>query len=352
MRIKLRDIAERAHVSLSTVSRVINNHPTVDAKTREEVMAVLKEFGYPLNFASLGQNSATNHAITVAVSGVQILQDTPYRQGNEDNRQFSSFGPVVCNGIELVCQRSNTLMTIQRIRLEAPTPEDLALLAQAKGVIIVGGMVAASVIDTLEEANVPFVLVGAHLGIRMVNCVQGDYLSGFVEAMKVLVQNDHHQIAFVNGPVTTTTSQDKLSGYQLGLCQSGDCYHEQLVISAEDFTPHDGYQATQKLLARKAEADFSAIIYASDLLALGGLYALQEAGIAVPEQLSIMGCYDEPIAQFTTPPLSTIHLDWQRMGEIAAQRLLALLTHQNEYALRIVVPMRLIMRASHARKAI
>ena len=350
MRIKLRDIAERAHVSLSTVSRVINNHPTVDAKTREEVIAVLKDVGYPLSSGYPEQLPANTHAITVAVSGVQIIQDTQYKQGNEDNRQFSSFVPVVCNGIELASQRANAIMTIQRIRLEAPTREDLALLAQAKGVIIVGGMVAATVIDALEDAHVPFVLVGAHLGTRPVNCIQGDYVFGFVEAIKALAHNGHRQIAFVNGPVTTTTSQDKLAGYQLGLCQSGGCYDERLVTSTEDFTPHDGYQATQKLLERKAEVDFSAIIYASDLLALGGLYALQQAGIGVPEQLSIMGCYDEPIAQFTTPPLSTIHLDWQQMGEIAAQRLLTLLTHQDDYPLRIVIPMRQIMRASHAPK--
>jgi DNA-binding LacI/PurR family transcriptional regulator len=139
---------------------------------------------------------------------------------------------------------------------------------------------------------------------------------------------------------------DKLSGYKLGLCEAGLAFDPNLVVPARYFDAQDGYQATQTLLQRAR--DITAILYASDSLAIGGIRALSEAGLEVPTSISVVGFYNEAITQFTIPSLSSIHVNWQRIGTIAAQRLLTLLEPEqpDEERLRIVLPMHVILRDS------
>lgn len=348
MRIKLRDIAEQAHVSTATVSRVLNNQPGVDERTRAAVLQALNEVGYPMPDVKPRSSANGSKRIVVTTRGAVVRSEDEQQErlSIEGNGSLSDFNTFVVDGVEMIARRSGLQMSIQRIRLEEPTDDDLMHLMQADGVILVGGIVGQKVIDTLEQASIPFVLAAAHMGEREINCVHGDYIRGAARAIETLAQAGHRRIAFINGPVTTTTSKDKLAGYRLGLSEAGIPYESELVIAADEFHPHLGYQATQLLLDRGSH--FSAILYAGDLLAIGGLRALKEAGIEVPAQVSIIGFYDEPIAQFTDPMLSSIHLNWQRLGEIAAIRLTALLEHRDEERLHIVIPMNLVVRDSIA----
>lgn len=348
MRIKLRDIAQQAHVSTATVSRVLNNQPGVDERTRAAVLQALNEVGYPMPDVKPRSSANGSRRIVVTTRGAVVRSEDEQQErlSMDGNGSLSDFNSFVVDGVEIVARRSGLQMNIQRIRLEDPTDDDLVHLMQADGVILVGGIVGQRVIDTLEQASIPFVLAAAHMGEREINCVHGDYIRGAARAIETLAQSGHRRIAFINGPSTTTTSLDKLAGYRLGLSEAAIPYDSGLVIAADEFHPHLGYQATQLLLERGSH--FSAILYAGDLLAIGGLRALKEAGIEVPAQVSIIGFYDEPIAQFTDPMLSSIHLNWQRLGEIAAIRLTALLEHRDEERLHIVIPMSLVVRDSIA----
>ncbi|EFH84803.1 LacI family DNA-binding transcriptional regulator [Ktedonobacter racemifer] len=340
MRIKLRDIAERAHVSTATVSRVLNNSASVDERTRAIVLQALTELGYPMYQEGILQH--TGNGIVIAIRGVDS-ESEPEEQKRE-SQNISSFNTIVIDGIERVLRRKGLHMSLRRAIWEAPAESDLHHLTQADGVVLIGGIISVQVIDALEQANVPFVLTAAHVGEREINCVLGDYIRGAAQATTQLVRLGHRRIAFINGPSITTTSQDKLAGYRLGLCEAGLAYDAQLITTTSEFTPNDGYQSTQDLLARTR--DFSAILYAADMLAIGGLRALKEANIPVPEQVSVMGFYDEPITEFTMPTLSSVHIGWQRIGEIAAQRLVVLLERHDEERLRISIPTTVILRDS------
>lgn len=345
MRIKLRDIAEKANVSTATVSRVLNDNPHVDERTREAVLQAIREHGYPTPEARGRKTSRDGQSqrITVAMTGV-TQRDAA--RGSNELRSYSnnSFIELVVNGVETIARRFGVQMQIQRVPIDDPTPEDLAQLVQSDGVIIVGGIIDPRVIDVLEQASIPFVLAAARLNKREINCVHGDYIDGASQAVRALAASECRRIVFVNGPATTTTTQDKLAGYRLGLSEAGLYYDERLVITASEFHPQSGYEATERLLADTR--DFNAILYASDAQAIGGLRALKEARIKIPEQVSVMGFYDEPFAPFTDPPLSSIHLDWQRVGEVASLRLIALWKGIDEERVRIVLPMALTVRAS------
>lgn len=345
MRIKLRDIAERANVSQATVSRVLNNHPSVDPRTRASVHTVLTQLGYPVPGESIEQQNGKAKYIFVATRGVESRPLPDESDNDKKNPYFDDFAPLVIDGIETVARRLGMHMRIERLRLEEPGPAELARLRQADGVVVVGGILGrGSIIDELEKIGKPFVVAGGHLGDREINCVLGDYLRSANLAVKTLAQLGHRRIALVNGPPTTTTSQDKLAGYRLGIAEYGLGLDEKLIVAAGDFDPHSGYRVTQELLSRTRR--FTAILYASDLLAVGGLKMLKEAGLAVPNDISVVGFYNGAMAQFTDPPLTTVHLDRQRLGEIATQRLHALMEQHDSEKLRIVVPMHFITRGS------
>ncbi len=346
MRVKLRDIAERANVSLATVSRVINNHSSVDERTRSTILEIMTQLGYPLPEGRLRLLNSVEKTILVLTRSVEgrVINGQEETQVENNGPFYNDFDPLVIDGIEVVMRRFGLRTRIERIRLEEPSSADLAQLTQADGLIIVGGIVGRSLITDLENAGIPFVLAGAHLGEYEINCVLGDYLRSAAQAIKALVELGHRRIAFINGPTTTTTSQDKLAGFRLGLSEADLGRDDQLQVTATDFDPHSGYKATQELLRRTRH--FSAILYASDLLSVGGMRALKDAGLNVPANISVMGFYNGTIAQFADPPLSTVNLDRQRLGEIAAQRLISMLDHQDFERLRIEIPMRLIMRSS------
>lgn len=343
MRIKLRDIADKVNVSTATVSRVLNDNPNVDERTRTAVLQAIRDLGYPLPEAKRYGTSKDSQRIIVATLG-SIQRDAEGGSTKQQAYNTNSYTELVVNGIEAITLRFGIQMHIQRVIVDDPTSQSLAQLLQSDGVIIIGGIVDLRIIDALEQAHVPIVLAAAHLHKREINCVHGDYLNGASQAVQALASSGRRRIVFVNGPPTTTTSHDKLAGYRLGLSEAGLYYDEQLVVAATEFHPRAGYEATEALLSNTR--DFNAILYASDNQAIGGLRALKEARIKVPEQVSIVGFYDEPFAQFTDPPLSSIYLDWHRVGEIAALRLVTLLKGIDEERMRIILPMKFTARAS------
>lgn len=348
MRIKLRDIAERANVSPSTVSRVINNHPQVDQQTRETVMVALTQLGYPLFNLKPSLSNENPMKDTIAlVTRAEIPAKNAGLEENEpiaSDRFYNDFNLAVMDGIEAVIRERGIRLQVERISYEAPTEKDIALLTGCKGVIIVGGMRGHQLVNELEKAGTAFVIAGAHLGEREVNCVLGKYLEGTASAVAGLVELGHRRIALVNSPTTSSTNREKLRGYKLGLAEADLPFDPELIVTSSTFHPNSCYKATQELLERNRR--FTAVIFPDDVMALGGLRAMKERGVRIPADVSVVGFYNYAITQFTDPPLSTIHLDRQRLGEIAARRLLTMLEHPDGERLQIMLPMRLILRAS------
>jgi DNA-binding LacI/PurR family transcriptional regulator len=324
----LKDIAMRANVSTATVSRVLNNTANVDERTREMVLQALREIGYPLPDGRKAPE--TSRCITIVAS-------------SPTGRSSSYLGQVM-DGVEAVGRQKGYQVNMQRVVLEDPTEEELDQLVQAESVVLIGGAVQPRVIDLLEQASIPFVMAAAHRGEREINCVHGDYLLGASQAIQALVQLGHRRIALVNGSSMSTTSLDKLAGYRLGMAETGLVQDERLIVSADSFDPTSGQISTRRLLDQTQ--DFSAILFATDSLAIGGLSALKEAGFEVPGDVSIIGFYDESFSPFTDPPLASISIDWRRIGEIAALRITALLEQRDAERLHITIPVKLIARAS------
>jgi DNA-binding LacI/PurR family transcriptional regulator len=171
-----------------------------------------------------------------------------------------------------------------------------------------------------------------------------DNVRGIEQAVDHLVERSRRRIGLVNSSTLTKTSEEKLRGLRLGAQKHGLQLADSQTISSLDFNLESGYRQTRQLLDQSPDLD--AIIYGHDVMAMGGLRALKERGIRVPDDVAVVGFHDYEIAQFTDPPLTTVAFDTQLMGMMAARRLRMMLDDPDGQNWLMFVPTTLVIRAS------
>ena len=242
-----------------------------------------------------------------------------------------------------ILEQHGFTVRLQRTRMDPHEAEIYAGDSSVNGLIFMGGIVNRELIVALQRVGLPFVVVGAHVHPLQVNCVVADYLDGMARTVDHLLSTDRRRIALVNGPCTTTSSEEKEKGFRLALARRG-ISDEPGLVNCGDFEAGSGYSITQQLIEQRA--DIQAIAYASDSMAIGGISALRESGRRVPADVAVTGFYDYDFARFTDPALTTAQVDFQAMGAIAARRLLMLMNEPDGQAWTIVTPCPLVIRDS------
>lgn len=331
----VRDIAQRAHVSIATVSRVLNNHPRVSEETRQIVWQAAHELGYV--------TSRLRVASPVARSVLVLTREEAAATDNGAPGIGGEFERRVWTGVHSFLEQQGIAVRLQH---SAVTREEAHLHASdisVSGLVLLGGVRERGFVKELQAVGIPFVIAGAHLRPMEVNCVMADVSDGIRQAVEHLIARGRRCIGFINGPSTTTTSAEKWDAFRLGLHLGGLSFApEQAVVS--DFTPESGYQQTRRLLAQNPALD--AILYADDAIALGGMRAIRESGLRVPDDLAVVGFGDYELARFASPTLTSVQFDMHRMGVIAARRLCMLFDQPDDYSWLIRVPTTLIARDS------
>jgi DNA-binding LacI/PurR family transcriptional regulator len=247
-------------------------------------------------------------------------------------------------GAQAVLERRGMLARVQSVALESQDVQHFADDPSIAGSILLGGMQSTDFMRRLQATGLPFVVAGARTDLVDVNCVTADYMQGTREAVTHLVASGRRRIGLVNGPCSTASSREKADGYRLALCVHGIAAPERYVVSCEDFATEPGYRQTFALLAQAPDLD--AIVYAGDPMAIGGLRAIKESGRRVPDDVAIVGFYDSELARFTEPPLTSVHVDMNAIGQIAAHRLATMLDEPDDQAWCVTVPASLVVRES------
>lgn len=319
MAVTLSDIANRAHVSTSTVSRVLNNHPHVDEKTRELIQQVAKELEYPLERlrGSSSRHTAKNRVVLVLEHSEQF------------GKHISSTGTphIVTEGIFSVFVQHG----LWPYRYSMPlivTSADISLPAMAhEGLIIIGSSISPAIVEVIQAAGTPFVVVGGSIPGMSVNCAMPDIQHGTLQAIDFLVEHGHHRIGLVNGPRLATSALEKYRAYRLGLSLHGLPFDPVQAVHGE-FSPSSGFDNTHLLMHQCPDVD--AILYVTDEAAIGGLRALRELGHSTPDDVAVIGFNNYDNARFAEPPLTTIDTNMRQVGEMAAQRLCNLLDNPDD----------------------
>jgi len=301
------DVARHCGVSHQTVSRVINGNPHVSEKTRAKVLLAIEELGYQQNLAARALATGRAQAL-----GVLSFDSTLY-------------GPTaMLHSIQVAAKNRGyrvVLNSVDDIGNEA-IAEGIAALATSHvdGIIVIAPRASGSRVPLTLDTKLPVrfreVLEGEHLGV-----VDIDQVSAGALATGHLIDLGHRSIAHISGPLSWVTAERRKQGWQNALANAALTEGE---LAEGDWTPASGYEAAKKLLNDRSNSaePFTAIFVANDAMALGAYRAIKEAGLAIPEDISVVGFDDTAESAFTTPALTTVRQDFDAVGVQLLERVL------------------------------
>ena len=337
MSVTMSDVARRAGVSLATVSRVINGNYPVATSTRERVLTAIWDLGYVVN--AHARALVTTSTGTVGV----ILHDPsdPY------------FGEII-RGVQEVADEHGRFVVMCN-SLRDPNREILAIemlrSQRVDAVILAGGyieddeylLVLAEQARGLRSHGARLVLCGqVPLHPVRAHAVVPQNAAGAYRITTELLRLGHRRIAHLTGPPRFSTTHERLRGYQGALEAYGLSPDPALVVSG-DFTRDGGLRACTELL--DSGVDFTAVFAANDMAAVGALAALRERGVAVPDDVSLVGYDDIPLSRDVTPALTTVRVPMVELGRQAVR--LAVEVDADEQSV-IRLPTEIVARASVA----
>jgi LacI family transcriptional regulator len=330
----LEEIAKLAGVSRSTVSRVINDHPSVRDRVRAQVWEVIRETGYQPHAAARSLVTRRTKIIGVIIpEAVTTLFTDP-------------FFPHLLRGVTQSCNSARYHLMLSLFNDPAGPEEMYRRVVRSghlDGVIVSSTRMDDPLIPKLLDDRFPFVMVGRH-SCEQVSYVDLDNVAAARMAVEHLIRLGHQRIATITGPMTMPWSEDRLVGYRQALEANRIPIQEELIVEG-DLTETHSTLAAQGLLSLSATAIFAA----SDIMAVGALKAIRNAGLRVPQDVALVGFDDVPIASAVEPALTTVRQPIERMGSMAADLLLSLLENppgEGAPAHRIILPVKLVVRDS------
>lgn len=327
---RLEDVADVAGVSHQTVSRVVNNHPNVSKATREKVEAAIAELGYRRNTAA--RSLVTRRSQTIGVLASELSQYGPantllgVEQAARDAGYFVSIAALRGVSREAIADAVSHFMdqAVDGIAVLVPHSDTLKALDELK-------------------LSVPVVAVGS-LGNSTVSGAMVDQREGARLAVEHLISAGHRQIGHVSGPPDWTDGAERAAGWQEALHHNG--LPDTLLLEG-DWSAGSGYGIGRKLAAERTA---TALFVANDQMALGLLRAFAEAGVRVPDDVSVVGFDDQPESGYFTPPLTTVRQDFEELGRRCMDIMLKEIEAGAAVSSTVVTP-QLVLRASTAAPA-
>lgn len=326
-KITIRDVAARAEVSYQTVSRVLNDRPDVAEETRQRIKQVIIELGYRPNRAAKSLAGRESRVLGAIVQG------------------FNYFGPAqLVAEAEYAASEAGYDLLVDSVRDDSVEQLGMAI-DRMDGWSVDGILINVAVPDTLLSriSHIPIVQTEIRAGDDNVSAVYVDQAHAIRQAVEHLLDLGHTAIGEISGPLDWFGARVRHHTWQKTLEQHGF----RLGPSVEsDWTVNGGYQAALRLLA--TGKPFSALVIGNDEMAMGTIHALQDQGINVPGDVSIVGMDDIPLAAHIRPPLTTVRQDFKHFGFEAIRYLLKLIKNpDSEPEQRAVLP-ELIIRESTA----
>lgn len=322
------DVAKRAGVSFKTVSRVMNGEPSVRQSTRDKVLKAAHELNYKLNAAARTLRSKQPHHVV-------LVTDNPSRNYMYD----------VQLGAMIACQKAGYNLILES-SFQSGDIDRLLNSTDLVGVILIHPLSNdLRLIERLIDAGIHFVRVGTELDVKgsLRICID-DYQAAY-DLTQLLIDHGHTSIGFISGPLDHHLSQRRKDGFVHALMDAGIIPDENLYASG-DFTYASGLKHAEGFITRSKTP--TAIFASNDEMAAGCLAAAYKYNIQVPEDLSIVGFDDSPIATVVYPALTTIDQSTRDMTQKAVELLGAMQMKNSVNKAAIYVPHKLVCRASVA----
>jgi DNA-binding LacI/PurR family transcriptional regulator len=319
--VNIRDVARRARVSHSTVSRVINNVSTVDPKLARRIRAVIKEMGYRPNHQA--QSLARGHSQTVGLVVSELSGGNPFFA----EIIFYFERAAVAHGFEVLIGFADIETDPNHVSVCAHRMME----RQVEGVAILTFGMEQSLDNKAEGLNLPMVYVGAdrtQVGIRNIRV---NFLTGMREAVKHLADFGHRRIGYLSGQLRMSSMRARLDAFRKAMKSAGINFNKEIVAEC-DHTLEGGAQGMANLLNLPKPP--TAVLCCNDMAAIGALKTLSLKGLQAGKDMSVIGLDDLPLCKFMQPSLSTIRFSPKDLANLAFQALVEEIEeteHKEEY---------------------
>jgi LacI family transcriptional regulator/LacI family repressor for deo operon, udp, cdd, tsx, nupC, and nupG len=334
-RVSIKDVAKVAGVSYSTVSRALNDNPVIRPEVRQRVQDLARSMGYSPNALAQSLHSRLTNSIGLVITTISDPFFTDVVQGVEEAAREAGLSVLLATSGNNPERELNIIHTLVRRRVD--------------GVILAASRVGAEHTIRLDDIHIPVVMINnqAPRGARNLCSIAVDDAQGARLAMQHLLSLGHRRIAYLGVSSRPGSNERRLQGYLESMQAAGiSPQKEWIVLDAS--TINAGFEGDVKVgqaLGRKIlEIDVSAAFCYCDTVATGVLVSCREAGVAVPEQLSLVGFDDNNICKIVTPPLTSVHQPKREMGQMALKMLLAGLA--GEPTANCLLPPTLVVRES------
>ncbi len=339
--VTLKEVAAEAGVSMMTASAVLRARPrdsySVAEATRDRVLSAARKLRYFPSAVAQGMRGSRINAL-----GVVLINPDARLQGD-------AYVCGVLDGIVAVANAEGQNTTLFTGRRWSGAAESLPIFCDGRtdGLIILSPSPDSDIVPALLEVGLPFVLISGQSDDPRVSSVDIDHVPPTEALMGHLVGLGHRRIAFLPGRLQSRSARARHEGYQNALSRAGIAYDPSLVLPGA-YSAASGSERAGKLLELPDGLRPTALFCGNDQIAIGALRVLREAGVRVPEEMSVTGFDDIPEAVTLDPPLTTIRQPLEEMGRRAARLLLDNIESGSPIGAREILPTEIVYRRSVA----
>jgi len=331
----IKDVAQRAKVSLSTVSLVVNNKGYVSPETREKVERVIQELGYHPTSSARG--------LALRKSG-----NIGFMLTHDHFTQYEPFYTKIFLGAEFEIQKHNYYILLATIpkQFNPSNATPRFLLEKNVDGVIIAGHVDNKLVEYIESMGFPLVLIDYKIPNRQYSTILMNNYKGAEQSVKHLLSIGHNKIGFIGGDIKHPSIKQRFMGYAETLYTAGIQYENDWVVKDEpDTKERNGFDAARKLLQKNKNKP-TALFVANDAMALGVMDYCKKNNLSIPDELAIIGFDNIEASYHVNPKLTTVDVNKEEMGKIGVQTLLNSIKEGNGIVRNIHTSVELIIRES------
>ncbi|WP_074728182.1 MULTISPECIES: catabolite control protein A [Paenibacillus] len=329
------DVAREAGVSMATVSRVVNNNPNVKPQTRKKVFEAIERLGYRPNAVARGLASKKTTTVGVVIPDISNSIFSEVARGIEDIANMYHYNIILCNADKKKDKEIRVINTL--------------LEKQVDGLLFMGGAITEEHIEAFKTSSVPVVLCATADEQKTIPSVDIDHEKAAYDAVQLLIQKGHRQIAMISGTLQDPTNgYARYQGYKKALEEAGIPLREDYVRIG-NYRYESGLEVTKYFM--ELDERPTAIFAATDEMAIGAIHALQDNGLKVPDDVSVISVDNIRMASMVRPQLTTVAQPMYDIGAVAMRLLTKLMNKETKDAselTQVTLPHDIIQRNSVA----
>lgn len=329
MQVTIKDVAKLAEVAPSTVSRVIANSPKISDATKQKVYAAMKELNYQPN--AIARSLANKSTKTLGL----ILPNT------DENLFSNPFFIQAMKGISIYTQKKQYHIMYTHSSNEDDSLNIIKNYIHSKwvdGIILLTTYENDKCIEYLKKVSHPFVVIGRPENAQNTLWVDNDNFQAMYSVVNHIIKKGNKHVCFIGGPHHFNVTKDRLDGYKRALEIHGIDVDESMILETKDFSESCGHEVMKDLLSKKTP---TAVVTTDDLIAFGALRAIKEIS---DEAINVVGFNNTPLAEYQSPPLSSVDINAEKLGYYAAKLLVNRLEKVDNLVNHYIIETKLVER--------